>query len=56
MKFLQKKLIMIYLIQCCDVRNKNFKLIINFDSDRIIRVPGDIMMGDTYKTMLEAYY
>ena len=34
------------------VRNKNFKLIINFDSDRIIRVPGDIMMGDTYKTML----
>ena len=34
------------------VRNKNFKLIINFDSDKIIRVPGDIMMGDTYKTML----
>ena len=34
------------------IRNKNFKLIINFDSDKIIRVPGDIMMGDTYKTML----
>ena len=38
-------------IRC--IRNKNFKLIINFDSDKIIRVPGDIMMGGTYKTMLD---
>ena len=34
------------------VRNKNFKLIINFDSDRIIRVPGDIMMGIHIKLCL----
>ena len=38
-------------IRC--IRNKNYKLIINFDSDRIIRVPGDAMMGDTYTTMLD---
>ncbi len=37
-------------IRC--IRNKNYKLIINFDSDKIIRVPGDVMMGPVYKTML----
>ena len=38
-------------IRC--IRDKNYKLIINFDSDKIIRVPGDVMMGPTYKTMLK---
>lgn len=38
-------------IRC--VRNHNYKLIINFDSDRTIRVPSDIMNGGTYKTMLD---
>ena len=38
-------------IRC--IRNKNYKLIINFDSDKIIRVPGDAMMGATYKSMLD---
>ena len=38
-------------IRC--IRNKNYKFIINFDSDKIIRVPGDAMMGDTYKSMLD---
>ena len=38
-------------IRC--VRNHNYKLIINFDSDRTIRVPSDIMKGGTYKTMLD---
>ena len=38
-------------IRC--IRNKYYKLIINFDSDRIIKVPGDAMMGATYKTMLD---
>ncbi len=37
-------------IRC--VRNKYYKLIINFDSDRTIRVPSDIMNGGTYQTML----
>ena len=37
-------------IRC--VRNNNYKLIINFDSDRTIRVPSDIMNGGTYQTML----
>lgn len=35
------------------IRNKNYKLIINFDSDKIIRVPGDAMMGATYLSMLD---
>ena len=38
-------------IRC--IRDKNYKLIINFDSDKIIRVPGDVMMGPTYKAMLK---
>ena len=38
-------------IRC--IRNKNYKLIINFDSDKIIRVPGDAMMGATYISMLD---
>ena len=38
-------------IRC--IRNKNYKFIINFDSDKIIRVPGDAMMGATYKSMLD---
>ena len=38
-------------IRC--IRDKNYKLIVNFDSDKIIRVPGDVMMGPTYKTMLK---
>lgn len=38
-------------IRC--VRNHNYKLIINFDSDRTIRVPSDIMKGGTYQTMLD---
>ena len=38
-------------IRC--IRDKNYKLIINFDSDKIIRVPGDVMMCPTYKTMLK---
>jgi len=38
-------------IRC--VRDKDYKLIINFDSDRTIRVPSDIMNGVTYQTMLD---
>ena len=34
------------------VRNKDYKLIINFDSDRTIRVPSDIMNGGTYQSMI----
>ena len=37
-------------IRC--VRNKDYKLIINFDSDRTIRVPSDIMNGGTYQSMI----
>ena len=37
-------------IRC--VRNKEYKLIINFDSDRTIRVPSDIMNGGTYQSMI----
>ena len=38
-------------IRC--IRNHKYKLIINFDSDRTIRVPSDIMNGGTYETMLD---
>ncbi len=37
-------------IRC--VRNKDYKLIINFDSDKTIRVPSDIMNGGTYQSMI----
>ena len=37
-------------IRC--VRSKDYKLIINFDSDRTIRVPSDIMNGCTYQSMI----
>ena len=37
-------------IRC--VRSKDYKLIINFDSDRTIRVPSDIMNGYTYQSMI----
>ena len=37
-------------IRC--VRNQDYKLIINFDSDKTIRVPSDIMNGGTYQSMI----
>jgi arylsulfatase A-like enzyme len=34
------------------IRNKNYKLIVNFDADRSIHIPSDVMRGETYKTMI----
>ena len=38
-------------IRC--VRDNEYKLIINFDSDKSIRVPADTMKGGTYQTMID---